>query len=100
MTSTSNRLRSQLTPACTIQITYGLYLSDHTILDGVDTELVVLSGIMLQNLKTETAWHLRGEWQDLLLDGCCAASHKLTAYFQALVELESAMMMSKQSNNA
>lgn len=43
-----------------IEITYGLYLSDHTILDGVDTELVVLSGIMLQNLKTETGWHLRG----------------------------------------
>lgn len=43
-----------------IEITYGLYLSDHTILDGVDTELVVLAGIMLQNLKTETGWHLRG----------------------------------------
>ena len=43
-----------------IEITYGLYLSDHTILDAVDTELVVLSGIMMQNLKTETGWHLRG----------------------------------------
>ena len=43
-----------------MEITYGLYLSDHTILDGVDTELVVLSGIMLQNLARETAWHLRG----------------------------------------
>ncbi|KAK5112190.1 hypothetical protein LTR85_011623 [Meristemomyces frigidus] len=43
-----------------IEITYGLYLSDHTILDGVDTELVVLSGIMIQNLKRETGWHLRG----------------------------------------
>jgi hypothetical protein len=43
-----------------VEITYGLYLSDHTILDGIDTELVVLSGIMIQNLKTETAWHLRG----------------------------------------
>lgn len=38
----------------------GLYLSDHTILDAVDTELVVLSGIMIQNLRTETGWHLRG----------------------------------------
>lgn len=37
-----------------------MYLSDHTILDAVDTELVVLSGIMMQNLKTETGWHLRG----------------------------------------
>ncbi|KAF2480018.1 hypothetical protein BDY17DRAFT_329933 [Neohortaea acidophila] len=43
-----------------IEITYGLYLSDHSILDAVDTELVVLSGIMIQNLKTETGWHLRG----------------------------------------
>lgn len=43
-----------------IEITYGLYLSDHTILDGVDTELVVLSGIMIQNLPRETGWHLRG----------------------------------------
>ena len=43
-----------------VEITYGLYLSDHAILDAVDTELVVLSGIMIQNLKTETAWHLRG----------------------------------------
>ena len=42
------------------QITYGLYLSDHTILDGLDTELVVLAGIMLQNLPRETGWHLRG----------------------------------------
>ncbi|KAK6433987.1 hypothetical protein LTR95_009827 [Oleoguttula sp. CCFEE 5521] len=42
------------------EITYGLYLSDHSILDGVDTELVVLSGIMMQNLRRETGWHLRG----------------------------------------
>ncbi|KAF2722434.1 hypothetical protein K431DRAFT_283862 [Polychaeton citri CBS 116435] len=43
-----------------VEITYGLYLSDHSIIDGVDTELVVLSGLMLQNLKNESAWHLRG----------------------------------------
>jgi hypothetical protein len=42
------------------EITYGLYLSDHSILNGIETELVVLSGIMIQNLKSETAWHLRG----------------------------------------
>ncbi|KAF2022395.1 hypothetical protein BU24DRAFT_363674 [Aaosphaeria arxii CBS 175.79] len=41
-------------------ITYGLYLSDHSILDDVDTELVVLGGIMIQNLPRETGWHLRG----------------------------------------
>ncbi|KAM0711908.1 hypothetical protein Q7P35_001278 [Cladosporium inversicolor] len=43
-----------------IEITYGLYLSDHSILNGVETELVVLSGIMIQNLPRETGWHLRG----------------------------------------
>lgn len=43
-----------------MEITYGLYLSDHAILDAVDTELVVLAGIAMQNLKTETGWHLRG----------------------------------------
>lgn len=42
------------------EITYGLYLSDHTILGPIDTEIVVLSGIMIQNLRTETGWHLRG----------------------------------------
>lgn len=42
------------------QITYGFYLSDHTILQPVETELVTLAGIMIQNLPLETAWHLRG----------------------------------------
>lgn len=42
------------------EITYGLYLSDHSILGPVETELIVLSGIMIQNLPLETAWHLRG----------------------------------------
>jgi len=41
-------------------ITYGLYLSDHTILNDVETELAVLAGIMIQNLPRETGWHLRG----------------------------------------
>lgn len=41
------------------EITYGLYLSDHRILDGVESELVVLPGIMVQDLPKMTAWHLR-----------------------------------------
>ena len=41
-------------------ITYGLYLSDRQNLDDIDTEMVVLSGIMIQNLRRETGWHLRG----------------------------------------
>ncbi|RQM08552.1 hypothetical protein DH86_00000276 [Scytalidium sp. 3C] len=44
----------------TKEITYGFYLSDHSILGPIETELVVLTGIMIQNLPLETAWHLRG----------------------------------------
>lgn len=42
------------------EITYGLYLSDRQVLDDIETELVVVSGIMIQNLKHETWWHIRG----------------------------------------
>jgi hypothetical protein len=41
-------------------ITYGLYLSDRQNLDDWDTELLVLVGIMIQNLRLETHWHIRG----------------------------------------
>ncbi|KAJ4360989.1 uncharacterized protein N0V89_001558 [Didymosphaeria variabile] len=41
-------------------ISYGLYLSDHSIINDVETELTVLGGIMIQNLPRETGWHLRG----------------------------------------
>ncbi|KAK6355641.1 hypothetical protein TWF718_000034 [Orbilia javanica] len=41
-------------------ITYGLYLSDHSILNSVDSELVVLCGLLIQNLAPVTAFHLRG----------------------------------------
>lgn len=42
------------------EITYGLYLSDRAVLDDWDTEVIVLAGIMIQNLKLETRWHIRG----------------------------------------
>ncbi|KAJ4990522.1 hypothetical protein SVAN01_03969 [Stagonosporopsis vannaccii] len=42
------------------EITYGLYLSDRQVLDDWDTEVVVLAGIMVQNLRLETRWHVRG----------------------------------------
>jgi hypothetical protein len=41
------------------EITYGLYLSDHTILNPFETELVTLAGIMIQNISMLTGWHLR-----------------------------------------
>lgn len=41
-------------------ISYGLFLSDRSILNDVETELTVLAGIMIQNLPRETGWHLRG----------------------------------------
>lgn len=42
------------------EITYGLYLSDRQVLGDWDTEGVVLAGIMIQNLRLETKWHIRG----------------------------------------
>lgn len=42
------------------EICYGLHLSDRQILDDLETEIVVLSAIMGQNLPRETFWHLRG----------------------------------------
>ncbi|ORY61484.1 uncharacterized protein BCR38DRAFT_35331 [Pseudomassariella vexata] len=42
------------------EITYGLYLSDRQVLGDTDTQLVTLSGMMMQNLKNESHWHIRG----------------------------------------
>lgn len=52
--------RSPRTGWLSIEITYGLYLSDHSVIGPVETELAVIAGIMMQNLKRETGWHLRG----------------------------------------
>jgi hypothetical protein len=41
-------------------ISYGLFLADHTILNIVESELVILPAIMCQNLIKETHWHFRG----------------------------------------
>lgn len=43
-----------------MEITYGLFLSDRQVLDDVDTQMVVLPAIMSQNLPMETRWHIRG----------------------------------------
>jgi hypothetical protein len=57
----SKGLRANLFPDwISKNISYGLYLSDHSILTDVETELTVLGGIMIQNLPRETGWHLRG----------------------------------------
>ncbi|KAK6355954.1 hypothetical protein TWF718_000330 [Orbilia javanica] len=41
-------------------VVYGLYLSDHTTLSDVETELVVLCSILVQNLNSVATFHLRG----------------------------------------
>ena len=41
-------------------ITYGLFLGDRQVSDDLDTELVVLSAIVAQNLRLESWWHIRG----------------------------------------
>ena len=43
-----------------MEITYGFYLSDRQVLGDVETQLVVLSAIMSQNMPLETHWHIRG----------------------------------------
>ncbi|KAL4920514.1 hypothetical protein BDW62DRAFT_176648 [Aspergillus aurantiobrunneus] len=43
-----------------MEITYGLFLSDRQVLDDLDTQMVVLPGIMSQNLPNESHWHIRG----------------------------------------
>ncbi|KAK0639183.1 hypothetical protein B0T16DRAFT_462883 [Cercophora newfieldiana] len=42
-----------------VHVSYGLFLSDHRILDMQETELVVLPAIMTQGLRGPTYWHLR-----------------------------------------
>ncbi|KAH9907220.1 hypothetical protein F4778DRAFT_527259 [Xylariomycetidae sp. FL2044] len=42
-----------------VNISYGLFLADHRILDITETELVVLPSIMCQNLSGPTSWHLQ-----------------------------------------
>lgn len=41
-------------------IVYGLFLSDHSVLSAVESELVILASIMCQGLRAPTIWHLRG----------------------------------------
>ena len=41
-------------------ISYGLFLADHKILGIVESQMVILSAIMFQNLAGATHWHLRG----------------------------------------
>lgn len=43
-----------------VAVTYGLFLSDRQVLDDMDTELVTLVGIAIQNLPLETGWHIKG----------------------------------------
>lgn len=42
------------------EISYGLFLADHQILDLLESELLILPAIMCQNLRGPTLWHLRG----------------------------------------
>ncbi|KAK7517794.1 uncharacterized protein IWZ02DRAFT_212441 [Phyllosticta citriasiana] len=41
-------------------VIYGLFLSDHEVLSEIETELVIMTSIMAQNLKGPTLWHMRG----------------------------------------
>ena len=68
-----------------VEITYGLYLSDRQVLDDVDTEMVVLPAIMTQNLPNETGWHIRGtrrigvSFEDT--EVVCSCIHRIAEHF-------------------
>lgn len=40
-------------------IIYGVFLSDFSVLDPVETQMVVLPAIMCQGVRGATGWHLR-----------------------------------------
>lgn len=42
------------------QVIYGVFLSDHSVLSAVETEMVSLSALMCGGYLRETLWHLRG----------------------------------------
>lgn len=44
----------------TLPINYGLLLSETTVLDFAETELVILASLIPQAMRKETLWHLRG----------------------------------------
>ncbi|KAK4209355.1 hypothetical protein QBC37DRAFT_54488 [Rhypophila decipiens] len=46
-------------PWISVNVSYGLFLSNHRILNMQETELVVLPAIMTQNLRGPTYWYLR-----------------------------------------
>lgn len=53
------RLLTGETAWISVNVSYGLFLSDHRILTMQETELVVTPAIMTQNLRGPTYWHLR-----------------------------------------
>jgi hypothetical protein len=42
------------------RVIYGLFLADRSILNTIETELVVVAAIMAQGLRAPSMWHLRG----------------------------------------
>ncbi|KAK6359166.1 hypothetical protein TWF696_000332 [Orbilia brochopaga] len=59
-------------------ITYGLHLSDHTILDAIDTEILTMTGILIQNQIEPAAFHLRGARRIGISAADVEAMHVLT----------------------
>ena len=47
-------------------IIYGLYLSDHEILSAIEAEVVILTSIMCQGLRSPTIWYVFS-WNDCVL---------------------------------
>ncbi|TVY82403.1 hypothetical protein LSUE1_G003874 [Lachnellula suecica] len=47
-------------PFISTEISYGFFLADHTVLDLVETELVMMPNILSQDLNGPAMWHIRG----------------------------------------
>lgn len=58
----SNRDKADMSITAWIStdISYGLFLANHSVLDITESEFVILPAIMCQRLKGPTYWHLRG----------------------------------------
>lgn len=42
------------------EIAYGLFLSDRQVPDDIDTQIVVLPAVLIQNVRNPSRWHIQG----------------------------------------
>ncbi|KAF2658911.1 hypothetical protein K491DRAFT_713158 [Lophiostoma macrostomum CBS 122681] len=81
------------------EINYGLYFSDDSILNGVESELVVLGEVMAQDLAKMVGWHLRAKMRvELSVEGCEKVQWGVELFWTLLVSTGSAGSDAVQDN--